>query len=140
MVQATTDSSGRLEFHSDFKVPTDARLKIEGLYPNADMNNSQIAFELTKNCECGGLSTVQTAAYSVKYAPGMQSFMSMHNLMQGLSAGFEATFIEQLRDWKFAYGFRYSTDQQMLALKYNPLQRKEILNLGYLFRVRRREG
>ena len=55
MVQATTDSSGRLEFHSDFKLPTDARLKIEGLYPNADMNNSQIAFELTKNCECGGI-------------------------------------------------------------------------------------
>ena len=76
----------------------DIKLKLEGLFPNSDMNHSQIAVELTKNCKLQIHKIVKTASYSYKFAPGMKSFGSMHNLYKGLSAGFEATFIVIILD------------------------------------------
>ena len=40
---------------------------------------------------CGKL--VNGVSYSFKRSPGMKSFTSMHNIFNGLAAGFEATFI-----------------------------------------------
>ena len=56
MIQATQDSSGRVEFHSDLKLYKDIKLKFEGLFPNNDFNNSQVVVEFSKNCESFVLS------------------------------------------------------------------------------------
>lgn len=126
-INCKKDLLGKMELVGGVSLTDSLSFKAEGFFPNQSVDAAHIQYEV--------LQEFSDWHISGKFGGGSYSISMMQAITHNTSAGFEAMWHPQVRDFLFCYGFKHTSGKHTILGQYLPIAKKEPLAIGYIHRA-----